>query len=654
MLRMAMAQWRVRARRSLALLSMIAVAVVGFTVLTGAAVTARLTTVGAVAANYRPAYDILVRPKGSVLPLEQQRGLVQSGQLAGLRGGISTQAWQQIRELRDVSVAAPVAMVGYLMRTVPVRVDLRGQLDPAAERQVLRVRPTWVTDRGLSRIPDGPAFLYATRNPLDQKQYDDLPAGTPPPAPREVDPDGRRVPVCPLVTVVDHDDLLDPTDLRGRSSLTCTGGPGSRTGTGEPTTPAVTLAWSVPFLMAAVDPESEAALAGLDGAVTSGRYFTAGEQPVEHRLTGMPYPYASLPILVADRPQLDARLELTVDRLAPGAVDAVRSTVDSPRLRADLTKRPGSAVDHRTVTVDGPYREMVGRLREPAADRLEDSASADTLWLSRFWTVGPPETEPDGDGLRAERVPHDRKLWGVGADDGGSGHPVPMEFADTGVRAGVAVHTNTPPVALRPGDVSMPDVALDAVGTFDPGRVNLGGALSAVPMDTYANPGAAGADEASRRALGGGRLEPNANVTGLLGQPPLLLTTMAALPRLLGAGRYRTEPDYPEYQLNGAAPISMVRVRLAGEVGIDPVSRERVRLVAQQIAERTGLQVDITLGSSPTPVTVHYPAGDYGRPELALAEPWVRKGWRRSWSGPPTARASCCRRWCSRCARSPC
>ena len=76
--------------------------------------------------------------------------------------------------------------------------------------------------------------------------------------------------------------------------------------------------------------------------------------------------------------------------------------------------------------------------------------------------------------------------------------------------------------------------------------MQLGSALSAVPMDTYYNPGAAGADAASRAALGGGRLEPNANVSGLLGQPPLMLTTMGALARHRRA-RLRHEPGYPEY-----------------------------------------------------------------------------------------------------------
>src|SRR5215510_11832229 len=104
MLRMAVAQWRVRARRSLALLSMIAVAVAGFTLLTAAAVTSRLDAVGTVTANYRPGHDI--------------------------------------QAMGEVSVAAPVAVIGYVMRTVPITVDLSDDLDPALRRQLLRVQPT--------------------------------------------------------------------------------------------------------------------------------------------------------------------------------------------------------------------------------------------------------------------------------------------------------------------------------------------------------------------------------------------------------------------------------------------------------------------------------------------------------------------------------
>ncbi|MET8526290.1 ABC transporter permease [Micromonospora sp. NPDC005172] len=628
MLAIAVSQWRVRLRRSLALLSMIAVAVAGFTLLTGAAVTARLDAVGTVNANYRPVYDLLVRPKDAVLPLERDRNMVQSGQLAGMRGGITVDQWHQIQGVRGVSVAAPVAMIGYVMRTVPLTVDLSDHLDPSAERQVLRVQPTWVTDAGLSQIPDGPAYLYVTRNRLDVVPNSALTSGGGLPPPEEIDADGRRVKVCPAAEAVGAQDWLSPTDLRARSSLTCVGGPGSRDREGRATRPAVTLVWTVPFLMAAIDPDSEAALAGLDDAVASGRYFTPAEAPTSRRLDGMPYPYSVLPILIADQPQVDTALTVDVQRLGADAAQLVRTSADDQRLRAGLGDASGTSIAHTKTPLAKPYRDMVDRMLQPGELGVEyDLATANTMWLDQFWTVGPPKRVPAGDGLRAEPDPYDLKIWGQGADDGGSSRRVPMEFADTSVRSGVAVHRNlSHGYEAQPGDVQMPDAALGAVGTFDPARISLGDALSAVPMDTYFNPGADGADDASRRALGGRPLAPNSNVTGLLSQPPLMLTTMAALPAVFDTGAYSTEPSYPEYQLNSGAPISVVRVRLAGDVGIDPLSRERVRLIAEEIAQRTGLQVDITLGSSPTAMTVHYPAGNYGRPDLAVAEPWVQKG----------------------------
>ena len=51
-----------------------------------------------------------------------------------------------------------------------------------------------------------------------------------------------------------------------------------------------------------------------------------------------------------------------------------------------------------------------------------------------------------------------------------------------------------------------------------------------------------------------------------------------------------------------------------------------INAVAQQIAQRTGLDVDIVAGSSPSPVTIDLPAGKFGPPPLTLSENWVKKG----------------------------
>jgi putative ABC transport system permease protein len=62
----------------------ILVAAVSFTLLTAAVRTSQLQVRGTVTRNFRPAYDILVRPKGSFTHLDQRKGLVRANYLSGI------------------------------------------------------------------------------------------------------------------------------------------------------------------------------------------------------------------------------------------------------------------------------------------------------------------------------------------------------------------------------------------------------------------------------------------------------------------------------------------------------------------------------------------------------------------------------------------
>jgi putative ABC transport system permease protein len=62
--RLAWSQVRFRTGRALALLAGMLVATTAFTVLTAAARTAQIRTIGTVNSHFQPAYDILVRPAG--------------------------------------------------------------------------------------------------------------------------------------------------------------------------------------------------------------------------------------------------------------------------------------------------------------------------------------------------------------------------------------------------------------------------------------------------------------------------------------------------------------------------------------------------------------------------------------------------------------
>src|SRR6202046_3731391 len=101
-------QLRYRTARSLALLLGMMVATTAFTVLTAASRTSQLRAIGTVAANFRTAYDILVRPAGSRTALENQTGTVQPNFLSGIYGGITMAQHHQLQGIGGVRGAAPV------------------------------------------------------------------------------------------------------------------------------------------------------------------------------------------------------------------------------------------------------------------------------------------------------------------------------------------------------------------------------------------------------------------------------------------------------------------------------------------------------------------------------------------------------------------
>jgi putative ABC transport system permease protein len=160
--RLAWSQVRFRPARAMALILGVLVAATAFTVLTAASRTAQVRTLGTVSANFKAAYDILVRPKGARTALESKTGTVQPDFLSGIYGGITMAQYRQIQQVPGVQVAAPIAMAGYAelnaSRFVPVP---KGAL-AGSGRQLFRISTTYVNDNGASRVTQPPQYLYVT------------------------------------------------------------------------------------------------------------------------------------------------------------------------------------------------------------------------------------------------------------------------------------------------------------------------------------------------------------------------------------------------------------------------------------------------------------------------------------------------------------
>jgi len=592
-----------RRGRAAAVAAGILVASVSFSLLTAATTTSTAQVQGTVARNLRPAYDILVLPPGSTTPLEASKGLVRDNYLSGIFGGITLQQYAQIQKIPGVQLAAPIAMIGYILQDVRVPIDVTNVLTSAGS-QVLTLTDNRTTDRGLTRFPPSSiGYVYVTNDQLAPQGGPGTSfIGTPTTViggSTEVLPTGQKVTVCPSYLHVPN--LTSPFADYQAQDGSCWSRQDLTANTAPVQLPPGHVGGYVdvvfPMLVAAIDPVAEQQLVGLGNALTSGRYLhptdsalAIGAQPTVGSLA----PQLQVPVLATTNPFVDDTDQITVNRLPASAVDLLHQGLLPDKLAAALAKERPTPVERVTITAQQAYQEIL-------SDPLQLSG------VDAYWTSGPTSyRQLSGGQLTPLPVTNPSSVW------------TSSLFADTGYEAASIDSTDLGFRQLNEElrtNTSEHLLTLHTVGEFDPSKLPGFSALSQVPLETYYPPQVTGADPASQRALGNQPLLPNANVAGYLQQPPLILTTLNALPAF--------EQDFPT--VNATAPISVVRVRVGGLHGSVRQQLAQIAQVAATIRRATGLDVDITAGSSPTTETIALPAGSYGRPALTLNESWVRK-----------------------------
>jgi putative ABC transport system permease protein len=597
MWRMIVEEVRHRRGRSLALLAGIAVATGAFAVFTGNSDTQQLVVRGRVAHNFRAAYDILVRPRGSETRLERSQGLVRDNYLSGIFGGITLAQYHRIAHMRGVQIAAPIAMIGYVLQPVSITVNLTRDLNGAA-RALFAVSVTRTTDRGLVHVTDQRGYVYGTRDaitvPSMELPYSDE---------TERLSSGRSATVCPE-TVHANGTASSPFDQSERALALCssrrTGINGLGFGGGlHRGQIGFFIRFPFPFLLAAVDPGPEARLDGVSRTIVSGRYLRASDKPKVREAYGVPR--INVPVIVSTHPYMDDQDEITVRELAATAAQAMLHNRTFPEVERTIARAgPGRVVLRRPVGLAQAYRAL-----------LQTISRSQVMPIQNYWSSGPTRYRRLGPRTVAPiPVANPLSIWRSDYMQSGVVDP-PIDSALTAFRP-LYPHVG---VGEQVSTIRLPTIR--AVGTFDPTRLPGFSPLSRLPQETYNPPVAAPANARTRRLLHGRDLLPDGNLAGYLQTPPLLLTDLNSI------SAFTNRSTFPN--ANGRAPISVIRVRVADVHGDDALSRERIRVVAQQIEQATHLQVDVTAGSSPTPVHVNLPATTR-TPPLQLTEGWVQKG----------------------------
>lgn len=580
MLRMVWHELRRRLGRTLAMGFAVLVAAAGFTVLTSSSDASKLATIGTVKnAGSGVKYDVLVRPKGARTPQETSDRLIQPGFLSSLYGGITTVQWQQILHLSGVSVAAPMTVVGSVVTNAYPDIPVRRFLSPSTPT-TFRVDGTWKLPDGTVQPQKAQYFYFAPTTTRNQSATPPAMCTFPPASQQLNQPSGLIVTQAP-------------------SGMTCNLSPAAPkfNGFSSNLTRAVNVSYPLPQVLVAVDPAQETKLLGLQDASPAGSL-----QRLSTLTTGS-NGSAVVPVLYSNQPGAQTQLKVSITRLPTAAAAHLVATRGNALQPGALGTLRAPVVASKTLTAG----DVVHSVQTKTRDSSYESSMAGRL--GQYFTVSSPHLTGQGQDYTAVAVRNVlSQLWTLDGDAG----IAPAGSGGVGFRR----------LTARANPQATPGPVLRNIGSFDPSKLAGMNKLAGQVLDGYAIAPTTPGDDTTRKQIGNGPVPASLNIASLVQPAPTVLTSLAALPALMNN---TTTPGLDQRGPSGEGDISAIRVKVAGVTGVDAVSKERVRLVAQRIAAM-GLNVDITVGSSPSQVTIHQPNTVPGKPDLVLHQWWAKLG----------------------------
>lgn len=550
----------------------------------------------------RTTYDILVRAPENVTEIEKEYGLVEANHLNGTAGGITMEQYEQIKAISDVEVAAPIAMLGYMNRGsmgVAIQEDLPAGIYRVSASAGIQAGGEYVT--GASLTP-----YYALHTPessdilgLSSSKYEGW------------------------------------ADELRRLHLSITMGGASP----------ITDAFLVPLpsshdrmLIAAVDPEQEAKLMHLDDMLVSGNYLPQDPSLIiDHEILFIPVLFnihdyiqqvLSIQLEKTDF-VLDERENYAQQLSAIPNREAVERLPLEPVYEVDLPVQREwykNAIqllvkDKEVVDVDQQNSSITGLLYAPSAVQYREmenppvSLPQDTLVLEAI----PQGFTQEETSWLYDLLSDEQKDW--------------SNIIQWQVESEVTYRSLSP----RSSHLFSFSPYHEGNGQFeiDTAAALAGSSLNQVPLETYLPPSAMLKYDENGKALENPvTLTPTLNNEGYLVSPPDLLISLTSAQQILENACYESVVDETAgsgYRLKevdceiGDDFISAIRVRVAGIDEMDADAQVRIEEVANEIVQRTGLHVDVMVGSSPQPVLVHIP-GYEGVGELGYVEEyWVKK-----------------------------
>lgn len=536
--------WRRKERLFLLLVGVIIISA-GLTYLVGLSSQSKGTVVDTLQERWTASYDIVVRPEGS-RSITENKSLLEPNYMSGLSGGISMKQYEIIKGIEDVEVAAPIAMLGYSNYNVNF-----GDATTLLEPGIYRKRLTKQINNGL------------TTKEVDSYTHFTYPDGVW----NYMNKDGSYGAGAPSIdyTVYSH------------------------------------------VLLAAIDPEQENKLIGLENAIVqkgTSRYFNETDRyNLVNRLGNELH---EIPIIVNAQNFVDSTTNISFERVnIPFTEENANETMEKIRGnggREYLQSLETTVVEQKNWSQQDIFHQFVSNTTGIDWESGEQVIAAPYVFepgrtIGILYKPNPIQYEEMASPF-VERWPFSYQI-------------VPVENGDDAIGSYRNGQTYRVPHLAAEEFIDLPKLNPKFIGFYDASKLTISmDPTTELPMETY-RPASAKfvMDKDGNPISPASDVLPTDDPLDFLTNPPGMLTTLEAAEAILG-----------EY------PISTIRIKVANVSALNEESQQILERVAQEIEEKTGLITDITLGSSPQLALTYVPGLNDEDSIGWIEQPWVNIG----------------------------